>query len=245
MEISGNNSSLSSRAALCVGRAVIAANPLPGKERSVRYHPSMPKRGGAEQTRPAAASRRRNVREEIYNAALASFERHGVRGTLMEGVAREAGVSRPAIYYYFPDKDALVLEVIVRQVREIHRQIRERIQVEDGLPAMIEASMTTIRLSGENQYIRLLTQPDTAGLTARLAESDIVMGLQRELWYPMLEAARGRGELRADRDFDDIIRWITFLEFSLISNGDAFGYATDDECRDVLTAYLVTALAPR
>ena len=114
--------------------------------------------------------------------------------------------------------------------------------MEDGLLAMIEASLATIRLSGENQYIRLLTQPDTANLTARLAESDIVMGLQRELWYPLLEAARDRSELRADRDFDDIIRWITFLEFSLISNGEAFGYAADDECRAVLSAYLVPAL---
>ena len=190
----------------------------------------------------SAASKRRNVREEIYAAALATFEQQGVRGTLMEDVARRAGVSRPAIYYYFPDKDALVLEVIVRQVREIHRQIRASIKIEDGLPAMVEASLTTIRLSGQNQYIRLLTQPDTAGLTARLAESDIVMGLQQELWYPLLEAARNRGELRGDRDFDDIIRWLTFLEFSLISSGDVFGYATDDECRDVLCAYLLPAL---
>ena len=204
----------------------------------------MPKRATAERAPSAAASRRRNVREEIYGAALASFGRHGVRRTLMEDVAREAGVSRPTIYYYFPDKDALVLEVIVRQVREIHRQIRETIRPEDGLPAMIEASLTTIRLSSENQYLQLLTQPDSAGLTARLAESDIVMGLQRELWYPMLEAARDRGELRADRDFDDVIRWITFLEFSLITSGEVFGYAAEGDCRDVLAAYLVPALRP-
>src|SRR5579884_107487 len=196
----------------------------------------MPKRATAEKAQSADAPRRRNVREQIYAAALDTFERQGVRGTLMEDVAKEAGVSRPTIYYYFPDKDALVLEVILRQMRE-------RIHLEDGLPAMIEASLTTIRLSGENQYIRLLTQPDTASLTARLAESDIVMGLQRELWYPLLEAARDRGELRTDRDFDDVIRWITFLEFSLISSGDVFGYAAD-ECRDVLAAYLVPALRP-
>jgi AcrR family transcriptional regulator len=61
------------------------------------------------------AAKRRNVREDIYAAALASFEQQGVRRTLMEDVARQAGVSRPAIYYYFPDKDALVLEVIVRK----------------------------------------------------------------------------------------------------------------------------------
>jgi AcrR family transcriptional regulator len=190
------------------------------------------------------AGKRRNVREDIYGAALASFERLGVRRTLMEDVAREAGVSRPAIYYYFPDKDALVLEVIVRQVREIHRRIREKIRVEDGLPAMIEASLTTIRLSSENQYIQLLTQPDSARLTARLAESDIVMGLQRELWYPLLEAARDRGELRTDRDFDDLIRWITFLEFSLITSGEVFGFAGEGDFRDALAAYLVPALRP-
>jgi AcrR family transcriptional regulator len=191
-----------------------------------------------------ATTKRRNVREDIYAAALASFERQGVRRTLMEDVARQAGVSRPAIYYYFPDKDALVLEVIVRQVREIHRRIRETIRVEDGLEAMIEASLTTIRLSSENQYLRLLTQPDSAGLTARLAESDIVMGLQRELWYPMLEAARDRGELRADRHFDDVIRWITILEFSLITSGGVFGFATEADCREALAAYLVPALRP-
>ena len=203
----------------------------------------MAKRTTAEPAPPApVASRRRNVREDIYAAALACFEQQGVRRTLMEDVAREAGVSRPTIYYYFPDKDALVLEVIVRQVREIHRRIREEIRPEGGVEAMIEASLTTIRLSRESQYLQLLTQPDSAGLTARLAESDIVMGLQRELWYPMLEAARARGELRTDRDFDDVIRWITFLEFSLLTSGAVFGYASDGDRRDALVAYLVPAL---
>ena len=205
----------------------------------------MAKRTTAEAAGPApAATRRRNVREDIYAAALACFEQQGVRGTLMDDVARQAGVSRPTIYYYFPDKDALVLEVIVRQVREIHRRIREEVRPEGGLEAMIEASLSTIRLSRDDQYLQLLTQPDSAGLTARLAESDIVMGLQRELWYPMLEAARARGELRTDRDFDDVIRWITFLEFSLLTSGSVFGFVSDAERRDALAAYLVPALRP-
>jgi AcrR family transcriptional regulator len=205
----------------------------------------MAKRTTAEPAAPSPApSRRRNVREDIYAAALACFEQQGVRRTLMEDVARQAGVSRPTIYYYFPDKDALVLEVIVRQVREIHRRIREMVSPEGGVEAMIEASLTTVRLSRENQYLQLLTQPDSAGLTARLAESDIVMGLQRELWYPMLEAARARGELRTDRDFDDVIRWITFLEFSLLTSGSVFGITTETERRDALAAYLVPALRP-
>jgi AcrR family transcriptional regulator len=192
--------------------------------------------------RTPAEAPRRNVREAIYEAALASFESHGVRGTLMEDVAREAGVSRPAIYYYFPDKDALVLEVVVRQVRDIHRRIRREIHPDAGLGAMLEATLQTILISRTDQYVTLLTQPDTANLTARLVESDLVMGLQRELWYPLLESARERGELRTDRAFDDIIRWITFIEFAMITSGDSFDFNDEGEIRKQLEAFLLPAL---
>ena len=185
---------------------------------------------------------RRNVREEIYEAALACFERRGVRATSMDDVARKAGVSRPSIYYYFPDKDALVLDVVARQVREIHRRIRQKVRPGSAIDGMIEAAVQTIRISRADQYVRLLTQPDTANLTARLVESNLAMGLQRELWYPLLESARERGELRTDREFDDIIRWITFLEFSMITSGDSFDFNDETEIREQLTAYLVPAL---
>ncbi len=185
------------------------------------------------------------MREGIYAAALACFERNGVRRTLMDDVAQEAGVSRPTIYYYFPDKDALVLEVIVRQVREIHRRIREKVHPEAGMAAIVEASVSTILISRTDQYVALLTQPDTASLTARVVESDIVLGLQRELWYPLLESARSRGELRSDKDLDDLIRWITFIEFSMIMNGDSFDFTDESALREQLEAFLVPALRPR
>ena len=190
----------------------------------------------------ARVAPRRNVREEIYEAALHCFERRGVRETSMDDVAQRAGVSRPAIYYYFPDKDALVLEVVARQVREIHRRIRQKVRPGSAIEGMIEAAVQTIRISRADQYVRLLTQPDTANLTARLVESNLAMGLQRELWYPLLESARERGELRSDRDFDDIIRWITFLEFSIITSGESFDFNDEAEIREQLTAYLVPAL---
>jgi AcrR family transcriptional regulator len=190
----------------------------------------------------ARVAPRRNVREEIYGAALHCFEKHGVRATSMDHVAKKAGVSRPAIYYYFPDKDALVLEVVARQVREIHRRIRQKVRPGSAIDGMVEAAVQTIRISRADQYVKLLTQPDTANLTARLVESNLAMGLQRELWYPLLESARERGELRTDREFDDIIRWITFLEFSMITSGDSFDFEDEAEIREQLTAYLVPAL---
>jgi AcrR family transcriptional regulator len=43
--------------------------------------------------------------ERILTAAYACFTRHGVRRTTMEDIAREAGMSRPAVYQYVRNKE--------------------------------------------------------------------------------------------------------------------------------------------
>jgi AcrR family transcriptional regulator len=51
---------------------------------------------------------------EILAAALALFSEHGFSATRMEDVAARAGISKGAIYLYFPDKTAL-LKALVQQ----------------------------------------------------------------------------------------------------------------------------------
>lgn len=52
--------------------------------------------------------------DEILDAALALFSEQGFDGTRMEDVARRAGLSKGAVYLYFPSKKAL-LEGLVRR----------------------------------------------------------------------------------------------------------------------------------
>jgi AcrR family transcriptional regulator len=52
--------------------------------------------------------------DEILDAALALFSESGFDGTRMEDVARYAGLSKGAVYLYFPSKRAL-LEGLVRR----------------------------------------------------------------------------------------------------------------------------------
>lgn len=51
-------------------------------------------------------------RQRILDAARYLILRQGLRATTMEAIAREAGVAKPTLYVYFPDKDA-VFETIV------------------------------------------------------------------------------------------------------------------------------------
>jgi AcrR family transcriptional regulator len=54
-------------------------------------------------------------RARIVEAAARAFARAGFRGTSMEQVAAEAGISPATIYWYFPSKEVLAAEVL-RQV---------------------------------------------------------------------------------------------------------------------------------
>ena len=56
-----------------------------------------------------------SVVEQILDAAVVEFERHGFRRVALDDVARRAGVSRTTIYRRFANKDELVGAVIERE----------------------------------------------------------------------------------------------------------------------------------
>ncbi|WP_213953728.1 TetR/AcrR family transcriptional regulator [Variovorax sp. dw_954] len=56
--------------------------------------------------------RRNRSREEILEGARRVLLRSGISATTLDSVAREIGVSKAALYYYFPSKDALLFELV-------------------------------------------------------------------------------------------------------------------------------------
>lgn len=56
--------------------------------------------------------RRERSREEILEAARRVLLRNGVAATTLEAVAKEAGMSKTGLYYYYPSKDALLFELV-------------------------------------------------------------------------------------------------------------------------------------
>lgn len=64
---------------------------------------------------PAAAGKY----TRILDAALALFQRYGVRRTSIEDVAQEAGVAKGTVYLYFESKETLFFEVAERIYAEV------------------------------------------------------------------------------------------------------------------------------
>jgi AcrR family transcriptional regulator len=84
-------------------------------------------------TRAGAARRHRNARgqggrlaDDIVSAALALIERTGTdEAVTLRAVAREIGIAAPSIYAHFPDREAIVMAVVVRVFDELAEAIRE------------------------------------------------------------------------------------------------------------------------
>lgn len=68
--------------------------------------------------RPKKNEQIENIEEAIKQAAWQQIADNGAAGLSLRGVARELGITAPAIYTYFPRKDELVTTLIVDAYRE-------------------------------------------------------------------------------------------------------------------------------
>jgi AcrR family transcriptional regulator len=97
-------------------------------------------------TRLARREQRRNrSRKEILEAARQVLLRNGIAGTTLEAVAREVGVTKAALYYYFPSKDALFFELVFgnleSQAQAVHDAVEKSTTGADALGAIVRESV--------------------------------------------------------------------------------------------------------
>lgn len=85
-------------------------------------------------------------REAILRAACAAFFRHGFHEATVEEIAREAGVGKGTVYFYFPAKEALLEEAVRSGFQAYVRALREAASgpgtVRERLTRMVEAGLT-------------------------------------------------------------------------------------------------------
>ena len=96
-------------------------------------------------------------RRQLLERATALFATHGYDELSMAKLAREAGISKPLLYHYFPSKRDL-FEAVLGQAAEEHLR---RIDTDDSLPpaaqltAAVEAYLTWIE-ENTGAYEKLL-----------------------------------------------------------------------------------------
>lgn len=69
--------------------------------------------------------KRRRRKDEILRSALRAFRERGYHGTTLEDIASRLGLRKTALYYYYPDKEAILYECHRRSLDELDRVITE------------------------------------------------------------------------------------------------------------------------
>ena len=81
-------------------------------------------------------------RDAMLGAAQALVLKHGLRGTSMEAIARRAGIAKPTLYAYFPDKDAVFAALLERLIGAWRAEFRGALAGEGDAVQRIAAAMT-------------------------------------------------------------------------------------------------------
>lgn len=101
---------------------------------------------------PPAATTERDKRQQVLDGARAVFLAKGFDGASMDGIAREAGVSKGTLYVYFPSKQVLFAELVAAEKRQSAERLFELDADDHDVPRVLE------RLG--ISYLDLMLRPD-------------------------------------------------------------------------------------
>ena len=83
-------------------------------------------------------------RELILLHAAELFAQRGYSATSMNGVAEACGLSKPALYHYFRDKDALLASICDEHVLRLHAMAIETLALKRPPKALLRELMLAL-----------------------------------------------------------------------------------------------------
>ena len=152
-------------------------------------------------------------REHILTQAAELFAKAGYAATSMNEVAQACGLSKPALYHYFKDKNALLLEIceahITRLIAWVDEVDQLALAAEPRLRALIERFVQEYA-HAVNEH-RVLTE-DVRFLNE--ADQQRILNGERQVVNSVAQAVQ---ELRPQADHDGLTKALTMLLFGMMN----------------------------
>jgi len=159
---------------------------------------------------------REDAKERIVNAALTIVISKGWDAMTLDAIAQEIGVTTPALYSYFKNRDALQDEVVVQALQKNQEEIEATLSQGESICEVLRnyAYLLFVQKSQyakilSNMPVRFLQDPVQRKKIAELYRSSSLV--VREC----LARAQAKGEIPADLDLDITTRFIHSLTFGL------------------------------
>lgn len=103
--------------------------------------------------------------QRIIEAMRSSVAKRGISGSTFEHVAREAGVSRGLLHYYFGTKEALLVEVVRRDSEHRIARLDEPLGAASSADEILQVLVASLQdsISNEPEFWVLIFELFTAG----------------------------------------------------------------------------------
>jgi AcrR family transcriptional regulator len=181
--------------------------------------------------------------QRIVDAMRDSVARRGAAGSTFEHVAREAGVSRGLLHYYFGTKERLLVEVVRRDTELRVARLDERLapakNVDDVIDALV-ASLTDM-IENEPGFFLLLFELFSAGRRNPDIQHEVGQLFERTRSHvaDVLRSKEEEGVLNLRFTAEDVVSYLFAL-------GDGFALqALSDPSRDSAGAFAAGAASAR
>jgi AcrR family transcriptional regulator len=170
--------------------------------------------------------------ERILDAAGRCFASQGVPSTSIADIAREAGCSRPTIYRYFDDRQALRLAFVHREARRLGAAVAAGVSpIDDPAARFVEACLLALAGVRASPTLAAWFAPGGSAIATDMAGSSSVI-------ESMAGTLVGNP---ADPDHRDRARWVVRIMLSLL----AMPGADEEDERRMLERFVVpVAVAP-
>jgi len=137
------------------------------------------------------------TRDRILRLADALFARHGYANVSMRAVALAAGVTKPALYYHFRDKEALFEECVLNDQERLGDRLRGAAADDGSLRERTERAARVLLTGSPHHPVR--TQSDIAEHLPLEVRQRLSAGFARNIIGPVQDlfaAAAREGTLR-------------------------------------------------
>lgn len=92
---------------------------------------------------PASASAADSRETQLLLIARRLFAQHGYDSTSLRDIAEAAQITKAAVYYYFPNKDALYERIVLESVELLHDRVTTAVAQAQGPVARVKTFMET------------------------------------------------------------------------------------------------------
>lgn len=148
----------------------------------------------------AATHQRGEGRGRILDEARTLFLERGFAATSMQEIADAVGMTKPALYYHFKDKQELLLAVLGREMEDGHQAFREALSLNDDLQARLEAGAIWSFSRVKGDLGRLMSDMHRVLPPERVQQFKCSHPMPVDTISQTISEAMARGEIPSDQD---------------------------------------------